>query len=126
ELPWNPAVLEQRIARVHRMGQNRPVRVVNLVTRGTIEERVLRTLEAKQGLFTGLFEGGEDEIPFEAINTTGFLDTMRELIGEKPAEPPAPPTPARPAVSVPHADVSVWHAAAHLLEGVSALLAAGS
>ena len=41
ELPWNPAVLEQRIARVHRMGQSNPVRVVNLVTRGTIEERVL-------------------------------------------------------------------------------------
>ena len=34
ELPWNPAVLEQRIARVHRMGQSRPVRVVNFVTRG--------------------------------------------------------------------------------------------
>src|SRR4029078_6101093 len=51
ELPWNPAVLEQRIARVHRMGQSRPVRVVNFVTRGTIEERVLRTVEAKQGLF---------------------------------------------------------------------------
>ena len=42
ELPWNPAVLEQRIARVHRMGQSRPVRVINFVTRGTIEERVLR------------------------------------------------------------------------------------
>src|SRR5262245_39676132 len=83
ELPWNPAVLEQRIARVHRMGQSRPVRVINLVTRGTIEEKVLRTLEAKQGLFSGVFEGGEDEIPFEAVNTSGFLDTMRDLLGEQ-------------------------------------------
>src|SRR5262249_47191648 len=48
EVPWNPAVLEQRIARVHRMGQHRPVQVFNLVTRGTIEERVLKTLEMKQ------------------------------------------------------------------------------
>src|SRR5262249_45694508 len=32
EAPWNPAVLEQRIARVHRLGQNRPVQVINLVT----------------------------------------------------------------------------------------------
>jgi SNF2 family DNA or RNA helicase len=129
ELPWNPAVLEQRIARVHRMGQSRPVRVINLVTRGTIEERVLRTLEAKQGLFSGIFEGGEDEIPFEAVNAAGFLDTVRELIGEQPstrlqpAEGPAPPPAAsRPAVSVPHTDVPVWHAVAHLLEGVSMLL----
>ena len=83
ELPWNPAVLEQRIARVHRMGQSRPVRVINFVTRGTIEEKVLRTVEAKQGLFTGIFEGDADEIPFEAVNTTGFLDTMRELVDEE-------------------------------------------
>jgi superfamily II DNA or RNA helicase len=83
ELPWNPAVLEQRIARVHRMGQNRAVRVVNLVTRGTIEERVMRTLEAKQGLFAGLFAGDADEIPFEALKTTGFLDSMRALVTEE-------------------------------------------
>jgi superfamily II DNA/RNA helicase len=132
ELPWNPAVLEQRIARVHRMGQRRPVRVVNFVTRGTIEERVLRTLEAKQGLFAGIFTGDEDEIAFAAVNTTGFLDSVRGLIGEpvrspepevrsqkaepQPAPPPAVPAPAGP---------TVWHAAAHLLEGVSALLATG-
>src|SRR4029079_19173470 len=38
DLPWNPAILEQRIGRVHRLGQRRPVRVVNFVARGTIEE----------------------------------------------------------------------------------------
>jgi SNF2 family DNA or RNA helicase len=125
ELPWNPAVLEQRIARVHRMGQSRPVRVVNFVTRGTIEERVLRTLGAKQGLFAGVFEGAEDEIPFGAVNTTGFLDSVRELIGEgrsqesgvRSQEPAATP-PAEPAAYV-------WAATAQILEGVSALLAAG-
>ena len=87
ELPWNPAVLEQRIARVHRMGQSRPVRVVNLVTRGTIEERVLRTLEAKRGLFAGVFEGDADEIPFEAFKTSGFLDSMRALVNETQDRP---------------------------------------
>jgi SNF2 family DNA or RNA helicase len=125
ELPWNPAVLEQRIARVHRMGQSRPVRVINLVTRGTIEERVLRTLEAKQGLFSGVFEGGEDEIPFEAINRSGFLDTMRELIGEKPGgqktEDRGQKTETR---EQPGPTPDLWTAAAHLLEGVCALLAA--
>jgi superfamily II DNA/RNA helicase len=134
ELPWNPAVLEQRIARVHRMGQSRPVRVVNLVTRGTIEERVLRTLEAKQGLFTGIFEGDEDEIPFEAARSSGFLDTMRGLIGEEPrgqksedrgqkAEDRKQKAEDRaPDFCSPTSDL--WTAAAHLLEGVSALMAA--
>src|ERR1019366_1031574 len=51
EGPWNPAVLDQRIARVHRMGQHRPVQVFNLVTRDSIEERVLRTLERKRTVF---------------------------------------------------------------------------
>jgi superfamily II DNA or RNA helicase len=31
DLPWNPAILEQRIARIHRMGQTRPVRIINFV-----------------------------------------------------------------------------------------------
>lgn len=85
ELPWNPAVLEQRIARVHRMGQNRPVRVINLVSRGTIEEKVLRTLETKQALFTGLFEGDADEIPFAASHQTSFVNGLRILLDEAPA-----------------------------------------
>src|SRR5262249_51221653 len=61
EVPWNPAVLEQRIARVHRMGQHRPVQVFNLVTRGSIEERVLKTLSLKKSLFDGVFTGASDE-----------------------------------------------------------------
>ncbi|MEX1223388.1 MAG: DEAD/DEAH box helicase, partial [Pirellulales bacterium] len=50
DLPWNPAVLEQRIARAHRMGQMNPVHVYLLVTEGTIEERLLGTLSAKHDL----------------------------------------------------------------------------
>jgi SNF2 family DNA or RNA helicase len=91
ELPWNPAVLEQRIARVHRMGQNKPVRVINFVTRGTIEERVLKTLESKQSLFTEFFEGEEDELDFRGPSQNNFLDAVRDLIGEKPIQiQPAP------------------------------------
>jgi superfamily II DNA/RNA helicase len=129
ELPWNPAVLEQRIARVHRMGQNRPVRVVNFVTRGTIEEKVLRTIEAKQGLFDGLFTGDDDEIPFAAVNTTGFLDAMREAVGvetgdrrqETGTKTPVPSLSPVPCPLSPASDL--WAAAAQLLEGVCALLA---
>jgi SNF2 family DNA or RNA helicase len=44
DLPWNPAMLEQRIARAHRMGQEQPVMVYKLVTEETLEERLLETL----------------------------------------------------------------------------------
>src|SRR5215213_810013 len=88
ELPWNPAVLEQRIARVHRMGQKRPVRVVNFVTRGTIEERVLKAIEAKRSLFGSVFDGDSDAVDFAALGSTSFLDGVREVVGiEKPAVP---------------------------------------
>lgn len=122
ELPWNPAVLEQRIARVHRMGQSRPVRVVNLVTRGTVEERVLRTVEQKQGLFAGVFAGDEDEIAFAAVNQTGFLDSVRELIGEKPAEVPAKP--AEPPSAPPDGGV-LLAASVSMLEALAETFAAG-
>ena len=86
EVPWNPAVLEQRIARVHRMGQESPVRAINFVTRDSIEERVVKAVEAKQSLFAGLFDGESDEVNFEALGQGDFLDGMRELIGEQPRE----------------------------------------
>jgi superfamily II DNA/RNA helicase len=50
DLPWNPAVLEQRIARAHRMGQSQGVQVFVLVTEGTIEESLLATIAAKKHL----------------------------------------------------------------------------
>jgi SNF2 family DNA or RNA helicase len=89
EVPWNPAVLEQRIARVHRMGQSQPVRVILLVTRGSIEERVLKTLEMKRSLFASVFDGDSDEVSFDAIGEQQFLQTVRDLIDE-PVESPTP------------------------------------
>jgi hypothetical protein len=59
DLPWNPAVLEQRIGRAYRHGQLNPVHVVNLIAQGTIEERMLDTLAAKRNVFAGVF-GNED------------------------------------------------------------------
>jgi superfamily II DNA or RNA helicase len=63
DIPWNPAVLEQRIGRVHRLGQHRVVRVINFVTKASIEERILDILRFKKSLFTGaLDESGEDVV----------------------------------------------------------------
>ncbi|MEJ2208554.1 MAG: SNF2-related protein, partial [Anaerolineae bacterium] len=86
DLPWNPAVLEQRIARAHRHGQPRPVQVVNLIAQGTIEERILDTLAAKQNVFASIF--GADEAPAEIrFEDTGqeLLKTLDEMLG-KPEE----------------------------------------
>ena len=86
-MPWNPAVLDQRIARVHRLGQHQPVQVFNLVTRDTIEERVLRTLTQKRNLFESLFAGTNDEVLFENLGRQTFLETVRQLFGEQPPAP---------------------------------------
>jgi len=51
DLPWNPMQIEQRLGRIHRIGQDREVLLTNLVTSGTVEERILGVLEAKINLF---------------------------------------------------------------------------
>ena len=74
DLPWNPAVLEQRIARAHRHGQRHSVQVINLIAQGTIEERILDTLARKRDVFQGVF-GGES-----APSEISFQDTGQQLL----------------------------------------------
>lgn len=82
DLPWNPAVLEQRIARAHRMGQKNPVHVYKLVTVGpgnreTIEERLLDTLASKQELADASLNI-DSEID-EVAMVSGMEDLKRRL-----------------------------------------------
>jgi SNF2 family DNA or RNA helicase len=51
DLPWNPMRIEQRLGRLHRVGQTRDVLLTNLVSRGTIEQRILHVLETKINMF---------------------------------------------------------------------------
>ena len=51
DLPWNPMQIEQRLGRIHRIGQEHDVRLTNLVARGMLEERLLDVLQAKINLF---------------------------------------------------------------------------
>jgi SNF2 family DNA or RNA helicase len=118
EVPWNPAVLEQRIARVHRLGQHRPVQVVNLVTRDSIEERVLKTIDVKKSLFDSVFAGTSDEILFGSLGHRAFLDAVRGLILP---EPPAVPVPVP--VLVPDAQQALLRAGVQFLEAFAAFLA---
>jgi SNF2 family DNA or RNA helicase len=120
EAPWNPAVLEQRIARVHRMGQHRPVQVFNLVTRDSIEERVLRTLNQKQSLFDGVFEGTADEVNFEALGQRPYLDTMRELVVGDEAAAAVAATPAADPRQV------LLQAGVQMLEALAEVVASGT
>ncbi|MBF0492197.1 MAG: DEAD/DEAH box helicase family protein [Deltaproteobacteria bacterium] len=81
--PWNPAVLEQRIGRVHRMGQKEKVRVYNFVAEKTIEESMLGVLKFKKGLFSGVLDGGEREIHFEGSRLKKFMETIEAITQEQ-------------------------------------------
>lgn len=96
--PWNPAVLEQRIARVHRMGQRRSVQVVNFIAQGTIEEGMLSLLGFKKALFAGVLDGGQTEISLGGSRLTRFMEGVEKATGgaarpqvEEPIAPEAPP-----------------------------------
>jgi superfamily II DNA or RNA helicase len=80
EVPWNPAVLEQRIGRVHRMGQRESVQVLHFVTRGAIEERVRQVVENKKALFEGLLVDEVDRVVLDEAVQASFVERVRSLM----------------------------------------------
>jgi hypothetical protein len=81
ELPWNPAVLEQRIGRIYRLGQTDPIDVINLVTEYGIEARIAGLVNNKQALFSGLFDGTSDAVRFDGPSSfTGDIERLVEPI----------------------------------------------
>jgi superfamily II DNA or RNA helicase len=86
ELPWNPAVLEQRVGRIYRLGQRAPVDVYALVTEDSIESRIAGLVSNKKALFKAVFDGTSDEIEFE--NQASFLEGVAKLV-EPVAVPPS-------------------------------------
>jgi superfamily II DNA or RNA helicase len=82
DIPWNPMAIEQRIGRIDRIGQQREVFVFNLVTRGTIEEQILRLLDEKILMFelvvgeVGAILGGiEEDQDFAELVLNAWLET---------------------------------------------------
>ena len=97
DLPWNPARLEQRIARAWRKHQTRPVNVINLVSEHTIEHRMLGLLDAKRTLAEGVLDRRGDlaDLPLPT-SRAAFVERMRAVLGaraegEEDAAAGAPP-----------------------------------
>ena len=77
ELPWNPAVLEQRIGRIYRLGQKQPIDVYNLICEQGIESRIADLVGNKQAFFKGLFDGDSDSVKFDQAGS--FLSRVQKL-----------------------------------------------
>lgn len=110
DLPWNPAKLEQRIARAWRKHQTRPVTVYNLISENTIEHRMLETLAMKQSVAASVLDrpGEVKEIKLRS-GRQAFAERLQQLVtpahktfGARPAVAPAAPSrqlPADPALA---------------------------
>lgn len=82
DLPWNPAVLEQRIARIYRLGQQNPVQIINMIARDTIEERMLSTLNFKANLAAGILDGGDDAVFLESKKFDKIVEMVDNIVSE--------------------------------------------
>jgi len=96
DVPWNPARLEQRIARVHRIGSKRPVQEVLVATRDSIEERILRLHETKRNVLANIWaKDGED-----VIDAPGGSGAFRQMVDSLlNASAPGTQTPAARSVA---------------------------
>src|SRR5439155_17541765 len=63
---------------VHRLGQRQPVRVVNFVSQGTIEEGMLGVLAFKTSLFSGVLDGGEKDVFLGGSRLTKFMEAVEK------------------------------------------------
>ncbi len=75
DLPWNPMTIEQRIGRIHRIGQSRDVFIFNLAVRDTLEDQVLRILDEKINMFE-LVVGEIDSILGEMSEEEEFAELV--------------------------------------------------
>jgi SNF2 family DNA or RNA helicase len=78
DLPWNPMRLEQRIGRVHRLGQTRDVHIFNLITKDTIEEHIVYLLHEKINMFESII-GELDTILLNLKLGKSFESTIMDI-----------------------------------------------
>lgn len=79
DIPWNPAVLEQRIGRIYRLGQKKNVSIINLVSQGSIEHCMLDVLKFKKGIAAGILDGGENDIFMGESKFKQFMKSVESI-----------------------------------------------
>ena len=82
DLPWNPAVLEQRIGRIYRLGQQNNIQVINLITPYSIEEEMLGKLRFKTSMFEGVLDDGEDSVFITDDKFSKMMETVSGMVEE--------------------------------------------
>ncbi len=98
DLPWNPAKLEQRIARAWRKHQTKPVTVINLISENTIEHRMLDTLALKQSVAASVLDkpGEVKEIKLRS-GRQAMVERLQQLVTSvRPAAGSPPPVAKAP------------------------------
>jgi SNF2 family DNA or RNA helicase len=85
DLPWNPMKIEQRIGRIHRIGQTRPVYVYNLCARGTAEHHILEVLDQRINLFE-LVVGELDLVLGQRKDEAEFEERVLSIYGQSTDE----------------------------------------
>ena len=81
DLPWNPAVWDQRNARIHRLDSvHESVNIINLISLGGLDEKILETLYAKKDTASEIVENRADESEYLSTLTH---DLMRKLLTKK-------------------------------------------
>ena len=83
DLPWNPAVLEQRIGRIYRQGQKRNVSIINFVAQNTIEHGMLGKLKFKAALAEGVLDNGESNIFIGDSKFNVFMQGVEGLFADE-------------------------------------------
>lgn len=78
DLPWNPQRIEQRVGRIHRIGQTEPVDIFNLAAQNTVEEYVLDILDRKLNMFE-LVIGEMDMILGQLADERDFEEIVMDL-----------------------------------------------
>jgi SNF2 family DNA or RNA helicase len=86
DIPWNPAVIEQRIGRIYRIGQKRNVSIINMVSTGTIEHKMLGVLSFKKGLSEGILDQGDNAIFLEDSKFKILMNSVEEMIGPEQSQ----------------------------------------
>ncbi|MBN2810105.1 MAG: DEAD/DEAH box helicase [Deltaproteobacteria bacterium] len=83
ELPWNPAKKNQRIGRIHRIGQkNQKLTVINLVSTNSIEERIASGIVVKEALFDAVLNEADltDEVDFSAKGRSTMIEQIEKMV----------------------------------------------